>query len=158
MRVLSHSAGARVKRCVAHANRPAIRRSALPAGVALLVLGFAAPKGMAAPAAESDRGDFNFHIRPLLSDRCFACHGPDEKARKGKLRLDTREGMLKSLEDGRAVVKPGDPDKSELVRRIHSTDPDELMPPPESNLKLSESEKERLKRWIAEGAEYRGHW
>src|SRR5919108_2923967 len=118
MRVLSHSAGARVKRCVAHANRPAIRRSALPAGVALLVLGFAAPKGMAAPAAESDRVDFNFHIRPLLSDRCYACHGPDEKARKGKLRLDQKEEVFKPRKDGTLVIASGKPDQSELIRRI----------------------------------------
>ena len=102
--------------------------------------------------------DFNFHIRPVLSDRCFKCHGPDEKARKGKLRLDTREGALKELEDDWAVIKPGDPSKSELVRRILATDEDDLMPPPKSNLKLSPTEKELFKRWIAEGAEYKSHW
>lgn len=102
--------------------------------------------------------DFNFQIRPLLSDRCFKCHGPDEQARKGKLRLDTREGALKQLEDGWAVIKPGDPSNSEMIRRIFTTDEDDLMPPPKSNLKLSPAEKELLKRWIAEGAEYKSHW
>ena len=109
-------------------------------------------------AAEPAKVDFNFHIRPLLSDRCFKCHGPDEKARKGKLRLDTREGALKGLEDGWAVIKPGDPEKSELARRIFTADEDDLMPPPKSNLKLSPTERELLKRWITEGAEYKSHW
>jgi len=102
--------------------------------------------------------DFNFQVRPLLSDRCFKCHGPDERARKGKLRLDTRAGALKELEDGWAVIKPGDPAKSELVRRIFATNEDDRMPPTKSNLKLSVEEKELLKRWIAEGAEYKSHW
>src|ERR1043165_8236392 len=62
--------------------------------------------------ADSKRVDYNFQIRPLLSDRCFTCHGPDEKARKKKLRLDTKEGLFKELEDGMAVVKPGDTNKS----------------------------------------------
>ncbi len=109
-------------------------------------------------AAEPPKVDFNFHIRPLLSDRCFKCHGPDESARKGKLRLDTREGALKELENGWAVIKPGDPEKSELVRRIFTTDEDDLMPPKKSNLKLSSVEKELLQRWIAEGAEFKSHW
>src|SRR5262245_57065203 len=75
-------------------------------------------------SGEPAKVDFNFQIRPLLSDRCFKCHGPDEKARKAKLRLDTREGALKELEDGWSVIKPGDPGKSELVRRIFATDED----------------------------------
>src|SRR2546422_11325994 len=91
----------------------------------------------ASAAESSDKVDFNFQIRPLLSDRCFACHGPDEKARKGKLRLDTKEGAFKALDDGWSVIKPGDPARSELVRRIFSTDPEEVMPPPDSNLQLT---------------------
>src|SRR6266513_2791381 len=93
--------------------------------------------------ADKPRGqvDFNFQVRPLLSDRCFKCHGPDEKSRKAKLRLDLREGILKELEGGWAVVKPGDPAKSEMVRRIFATDEDDLMPPAKSNLKLSAAEK-----------------
>ena len=66
------------------------------------------------------RVDFSFQIRPLLSDRCFRCHGPDASKRKAKLRLDTREGAFKDIDDGWAIVKPGDPEKSELVRRIYS--------------------------------------
>src|SRR6185295_16030860 len=87
----------------------------------------------------------------------FTCHGPDEKARKKKLRLDTKEGIFKVLEDGNAVVKPSHPEKSELVRRIFAED-DELMPPQKSNLKLSAAEKDLLKRWVAEGAEFKQHW
>ena len=102
--------------------------------------------------------NFNFQIRPLLSDRCYRCHGPDANSRKAKLRLDTREGALKELDDGWAVVKPGSPDKSELIRRIFTDNEDDLMPPPDSHLKLSADEKALLKRWIVEGAEYKSHW
>jgi hypothetical protein len=87
-------------------------------------------------------------VRPILSDRCFTCHGPDAAKRKARLRLDTREGILK-------VVAPGDPDASELVHRIFTDDKDDVMPPPESNLVLSAAEKDVLRRWIAEGADYR---
>ena len=101
---------------------------------------------------------FNHQIRPLLSDRCFTCHGPDEQARKGKLRLDTQDGSRKVLDDGGQVIKPGAPEQSEVVRRIFATDPDDVMPPPESNLSLSPAERDLLKRWIEQGAEYEGHW
>src|ERR1051325_5519349 len=121
---------------------------------ALLILPFANARA----DDEPKRADFNFQIRPLLSDRCFKCHGPDEKSRKKKLRLDTREGVFKELEDGWAVVKPGDVDKSELIRRIFTSDEDDLMPPPKSDLKLSPAEKDLLKRWVAQGAEYKSHW
>jgi hypothetical protein len=113
---------------------------------------------LGAGAAETTKADFNRDIRPLLSDRCFTCHGPDSAARKGKLRLDVREAALKALDDGWAVIKPGDPAKSEVVHRIFTDDEDDVMPPPKSNLKLSAEEKELLKRWIAEGAEYQPHW
>jgi hypothetical protein len=102
--------------------------------------------------------DFNHHIKPLLSDRCFTCHGPDEKARKGKLRLDTQEGAFKALEDGMFVIKPGDLAHSEVARRITSTDLDEMMPPPKSNLTLGRDEAALLRRWIEQGAEWKKHW
>ena len=114
--------------------------------------------GLVARAAESRRVDFNDQIRPLLSDRCYRCHGPDSGSRKAKLRLDTREGALTELDDGWAVVKPGDPGKSELISRIFTANEDDLMPPPDSHLKLSDAEKELLKRWVTEGAEYKSHW
>lgn len=117
--------------------------------------------GLAAPvpsASLPDRVDYNHHIRPLLSDRCYSCHGPDEKARKAKLRLDLKEGAFKGLDDGMFVIKPGDLAKSELSRRISSTDPDDKMPPPDSHLSLIPDEIELIKRWIAQGAEWSRHW
>ncbi|MFM1767770.1 MAG: hypothetical protein RJA22_299 [Verrucomicrobiota bacterium] len=118
-------------------------------------------RGAAAPAGGSDRVDFNHHIKPLLSDRCFSCHGPDEAGRKGKLRLDTPEGAFRALAggpEGMAIIRPGDPARSELVRRITSPDPDEVMPPPASKLSLQPAEVALLRRWIEQGAEWKKHW
>ena len=112
----------------------------------------------AAPGANTDKIDFNFQIRPLLSDRCFKCHGPDERTRKKKLRLDSPEGMFKKLPGRLAVVHPGDTRRSELIRRIFSTDPEEVMPPPDSQLTLTPTEKDQLRRWVAQGAEFKSHW
>ncbi len=112
--------------------------------------------GEKAPA--SSRIDFTRQIRPLLSDRCFRCHGPDASKRKAKLRLDVREGAFKKMGAGWAIVKPGDPGKSEVIRRITTDDIEDMMPPPESNLSLTDAEKALLTRWIAEGADYRPHW
>lgn len=106
----------------------------------------------------SEKVDFNRQIRPLLSDRCYVCHGPDEKARKGKLRLDTEAGATKSQGGGLHVIKPGSPEQSEALRRMEAADPDERMPPPESNLSLSKSEIELIRRWIGQGAEFQTHW
>ncbi|MFT5127580.1 MAG: hypothetical protein ACI8W8_001184 [Rhodothermales bacterium] len=101
--------------------------------------------------------NFSRDIRPILSDKCYHCHGPDKNTREAKLRLDIREGVLADL-DGHAAVVPGKPMDSELVARILSTDEDEVMPPPKSNKTLTAAQKNLLKRWIAEGAEYAGHW
>jgi len=108
--------------------------------------------------AAGDRVDFNRDVRTILSDKCFACHGPDEAARQAKLRLDVRESALKASESGAIAVVPGNVDASILVKRIFSTDPDEVMPPADSNRQLSDTEKATLKRWIAEGANYAEHW
>ncbi len=102
--------------------------------------------------------DFNYHIKPILSDRCFACHGPDENKIEGGLRLDIEEKALAELESGFHAIVPGKPGKSALYHRITSEDPEEMMPPPESNLKLTEQEKALLIRWIEQGAEYKPHW
>ncbi|MFO1051173.1 MAG: PSD1 and planctomycete cytochrome C domain-containing protein [Planctomycetota bacterium] len=96
-------------------------------------------------------------VRPLLSDRCFTCHGFDAKARKGNLRLDTREGQLAAIED-RVPVVPGDPSRSELIRRIESDDPKLMMPPPDSGRHLDAAEKALLRRWVEAGAPFAGHW
>jgi hypothetical protein len=104
--------------------------------------------------------DFNFHVKPILSDRCFTCHGPDGNARKENLRFDTKEGAFAALgknKDHFAIV-PNDVENSTLVNRIFSADPDEIMPTPESNLTLANYEKEILKKWIEQGAEWKEHW
>jgi hypothetical protein len=101
---------------------------------------------------------YNRDVRPILSNNCFLCHGRDEKNRKAKLRLDVRESAMKPGKTGRAPIVPGKPDESELVRRIFTDDDAELMPPPKAHKKLSTKEKETLRRWIAEGAEYQDHW
>lgn len=108
--------------------------------------------------AAEERVDFNFEVRPLLSDRCFFCHGPDDKARKAKLRLDQREGLFQPRKDGTWIIKPGDPASSELMKRVLTTDPDDVMPPPESHLELTSAEKDLLRRWIGQGAEWGDHW
>lgn len=107
-----------------------------------------------------DNIDFNFHVRPILSDRCFACHGPDENARETSLRLDAETfafAPLDSLDQTFAIV-PGDLRKSALIDRITSEDPDFVMPPPESKLALEPHEIEILKKWIEQGAEWKPHW
>lgn len=124
--------------------------------VCLLVVGSLAAGGVeiASLAAEPTAGpDFNREIRPLLSRNCFACHGPDEHDRQADLRLDEREAAV----DYGAIV-PGKPAESEMIARIHQTDPDLIMPPPESHHTLSDAEKELLEQWIAGGAEYAPHW
>lgn len=104
--------------------------------------------------------DFNFQIRPLLSDRCFQCHGPDERTRKAKLRLDLADQStaVRDAKTGRRAIAPGRPDESELYRRVTATNPSLLMPPRSSNLALTAEEKELLRHWIEQGAEYQPHW
>ena len=96
---------------------------------------------------------YNRDIRPILSENCFYCHGPDPNKRKGKFRLDVREEAL-----AKKAIVPGEPQASELVRRIFTADEDDLMPPPASHKKLTQSQKDLLKRWIAGGAKYEPHW
>ncbi|MEY4378982.1 MAG: hypothetical protein RLZ85_863, partial [Verrucomicrobiota bacterium] len=104
-------------------------------------------------AAAAEPIEFNRDIRPILSDNCFYCHGNDASHRKAKLRLDIREEALK-----KEAFVPGKADESELVKRLFLTDPDEMMPPPDSHKKLTPEQKELLKRWVAEGAKYQRHW
>ncbi len=110
-----------------------------------------------AGAASPGKLSFNRDVRPILSDKCFQCHGPDEAKRKGNLRLDLREAALKGGENGAAFV-PGKPDESAMIERILSKDRDEQMPPPKSHKAIGAAELAIFKRWIAEGAEYQGHW
>ena len=116
--------------------------------------------GVPGPTVENlpERIDFALHVRPILSDRCFKCHGPDGAARKSELRLDQRDVVFERLSSGATAVVPGRPRRSELVRRILSDDPAVLMPTPESHLELNDYEKAVLVRWIDQGAEWKPHW
>ena len=100
-----------------------------------------------------DSIQYNRDIRPILNDACFACHGPDSAARKGELRLDVRDAALE-----KGAIAPGHPDESEMIRRILSDDPEEVMPPPELKKTLSPEQKKLLTDWIQDGAEYQQHW
>ncbi|MGP0067166.1 MAG: PSD1 and planctomycete cytochrome C domain-containing protein [Isosphaeraceae bacterium] len=109
------------------------------------------------PAAENEVG-FNRDVRPILARHCFKCHGPDDRARKAKLRLDQPEDALKAAESGLHAIVPGRPDESELVSRILAEDDSERMPPPEAKLPLTKPDKEILRRWVSQGAKYESHW
>jgi mono/diheme cytochrome c family protein len=102
--------------------------------------------------------DFQREVQPILAEHCAQCHGVDAAERKSGLRLDLRESVLNGGDSGAPAVVPGQADQGEMVRRITSADPDELMPPPSYNKPLSASEIDALKRWIAEGANYESHW
>ena len=102
--------------------------------------------------------DFNRDVRPILSSNCFKCHGIDDGGRKARLRLDVRDIAIGPAKSGKAAVVPGKPDQSELVRRVFSADPDEVMPPASTKVVLSDAQKQVLRQWIAEGAEYKVHW
>ena len=107
-----------------------------------------------------DEVNFNFDVKPILSDKCYTCHGPDDKARKANLRLDIESGFYKSLEDNpnHYVINKNSPEKSEILNRINSENASYVMPPPESNLKLSDREKEVLKKWVDQGGNWEPHW
>lgn len=111
--------------------------------------------GTALPAVEID---FSRDIQPILAENCYHCHGPDAPARKGKLRLDVRDAALAPAGSGYASIIPGKPEESELIARIFSSDPDEVMPSHDSNRKLTAAQKDLLKRWVAEGAKWGQHW
>src|SRR5882762_1681271 len=101
--------------------------------------------------------EYDRDIRPIFSDNCYQCHGPDEKARKAKLRLDMKDSAFR-VEDGVAIIKPGKSAASELVRRITTSDTDDLMPPPRSNHKLTPRQIDLIKQWIDSGAKWSAHW
>ena len=101
--------------------------------------------------------DFTNDVRPILSEYCFHCHGPDKSTREADLRLDLSKGAMKDL-GGYSAIVPGKPEDSELVFRLHSDDKDELMPPPETGKRLNDKQKKILEEWIKQGAEYKEHW
>jgi hypothetical protein len=119
--------------------------------LALLLSLFAQDTGWSAPV------DFDRDIRPILADKCYACHGPDAKTREAELRLDTRQGAL-GVRDGKAAFRASKPDQSEALRRIFSKDADEQMPPADSKLTLTDSQKKLLRQWVTEGAAWNDHW
>jgi hypothetical protein len=110
-------------------------------------------------AASADSAiQFSRDIRPIFSDNCFACHGPDPGSRKANLRLDTKQGLFEATPNRGPAVVPGNLEKSELWHRITTTDPEDVMPPPKSHKELKPEQKERLKQWILAGAPWQGHW
>lgn len=126
----------------------------------LLSCGYEKPNALVAVEKQlPDEIDYNFHVKPILSDKCFPCHGPDPENREANLRLDLEEMAHQALEsgDGYAIV-PRRPGQSQLYRRIISPDNELVMPPPESHLQLSAEEKAILAKWIQQGAEYKPHW
>src|SRR5215207_1851238 len=110
-----------------------------------------APASLRADLPLPEKVDFNRDVRPILSENCFACHGFDAGARKADLRLDTKDGIL-------AAVKGAKPSDAELVKRVTHADPEERMPPADSRKSLTPRQVEVLKRWVEQGAEYKGHW
>jgi Protein of unknown function (DUF1553)/Protein of unknown function (DUF1549)/Planctomycete cytochrome C len=104
-----------------------------------------------------DRVSFNRDMRPIMSDTCFRCHGPDRNARMAGLRLDIREEAIKPTRSGRTPIVPGDPDKSEIVARIFASGA-RVMPPVAAHKELTAAQKDTIRRWVAEGAVYEGHW
>jgi len=123
----------------------------LPAPLALALA--VAARAQAAELPVPERIEFNRDVRPILSDNCFFCHGPDANHRKGKLRLDLREEALK-----KTAFVPGKPAESELVKRILTTSEDDLMPPRDSHKQLTSRQKDVLRRWVEQGAAYQQHW
>ena len=110
-------------------------------------------------AAQAMAGvEYNRDVRPILSDRCFKCHGLDANARKSQLRLDVREEAIRAAKSGTVPIVPGQPEESDLIRRVISTDPDEIMPPGKDHEPLTTGEIAVLKAWIADGAKYQPHW
>ncbi len=107
------------------------------------------------PAGAEQRIEFNRDIRPILSDNCYFCHGPDQNHREADLRLDTKEGLLNAEH---SVVVPGKPAESRLLQRVESEDPDSVMPPPDSGKSLTAEQTALLRRWIDQGGEFQGHW
>ncbi len=112
----------------------------------------------AAGLARGEGPDFGREVRPILANRCFKCHGPDDATRQGGLRLDRRDDALAEADSGNRAIVPGHTDDSEIVARIHSADADVVMPPPDTKAVLTPGEKGILEAWIAAGAPYAEHW
>jgi hypothetical protein len=114
--------------------------------------------GLLGAAESADTVRFNRDIRPIMSDTCFHCHGFDPKSRKGGLRLDIREEALKAGKSGEIAIVPGKPEQSEIIKRIFSNDPEDVMPEKAAHKTLTDAQKELFRRWVAQGAVYEPHW
>ena len=139
-----------------HHPAPSRRNSSIPRTTAFCLVALL-PTLAAEPRIDQTVG-FNRDIRPIMSDTCFRCHGPDKNARMMNLRLDIREEALKQTATGVTPIVPGKPEESAIVARIFSEDPVRLMPPTYSHKELTDEQKETVRRWVAEGAKYEGHW
>lgn len=139
---------------------PAVSVTAHSTILALVAVSFVFGSTTRTRAADGAGGGIEFlrDVRPILSSHCFKCHGPDEKARKGGLRLDVREDATKPAKSGKPAFVPGRPAESELVRRLETADEDDVMPPASTKHPLTASQKETLRRWVVAGAEYQPHW
>ena len=128
-------------------------------GLATFIVGMTlfCPVLFISPGLAADDPDFYRDVRPILAKACFHCHGPDEETREAGLRLDRPEGLFGTIED-RRVVSQGDPDHSELIRRIRSDEADTQMPPADSGKSLTPEQKEVLAKWVASGASWKEHW
>src|SRR5580692_8641826 len=120
----------------------------------MLVLGLLCRRAVCADAPVR----FNRDIRPIMSDTCFRCHGPDQRARMAGLRLDIRDEALRKTKSGVTPIVPGAPDQSAIVERISASNPARIMPPQYAHKELTSAQKEIIRRWVAEGAVYEKHW
>lgn len=135
-----------------------LRKGRLVRGLGAFSLTLVAAAFAGQSIAGAEVPDFTRDVRPILSEHCFKCHGPDDAARQANLRLDLREAAVKKTESGVTPIVPGKPESSEVVRRIFLHDADEMMPPASANKPLSDAKRRILRNWIAAGAPYKPHW
>ena len=140
------------ERCLRNEKKTGMNRQ-LQTWIVLLGLAITSPL-----AAKDETVNFNRDIRPLLSDRCYKCHGPDEKQRQAGLRFDLQQGAMSETESGGIAIVPGKLSSSLIIQRITSDDPEERMPPVDSDKELSQDEIELITRWVKQGATWEGHW
>jgi Protein of unknown function (DUF1553)/Protein of unknown function (DUF1549)/Planctomycete cytochrome C len=145
------------RRCVSKTFRM-FRRPSIRNGLLALCHLFTLPFFPLTSFTAEEAIEFNRDIRPILSENCFVCHGPDQNKLEGGLRLDDRERATSKADSGQIAIVAGHPEQSELIARIQSTDPDVRMPPPKFDKQLTRQQKEMLVKWISKGADYQGHW
>jgi len=130
----------------------------LPFWIAAVALSVALSGALSVALHAEEPLSFNRDIRPILSEHCFQCHGPDAQQQQGGLRIDKREAAVEPADSGKIAIVPNDPTTSELIARITTTDADLQMPPPSTGKPLSDAQVKRLRQWIEQGAKYEGHW